>query len=56
MDKTVDVFILTFNQEISEEYDSELYKPLVCSRGITENKPRYFYDDEGDNISNLNKY
>lgn len=56
LDKTVDVFILTFNQEISEEYDSELYKPLVCGRGITENKPGYFYDDEADNISNLNKY
>lgn len=57
LDKSIDIFILTFDQEVNEEYDKNIYKPLVCGgRSFLKNKNGYLYDDCGDTIFNLNKY
>ena len=56
MENNIKIFILTFNQEVDKEYDKELYSPLVCGGNRIGDDLNYFYYNNGDNISNLNKY
>lgn len=56
MSKKTEIFILTFDKEITQNYDKILYKPLVCGADIVKNNPHYLKDNTGDNISNLNNY
>lgn len=56
LDETIEIFILTHDKTIVEDYDEKLYFPLVCGGGIADYDDKYLYDDFGDNISDLNKY
>lgn len=56
MDKNIEIFILTYDKKIDEEYDERTYIPLVCGEGIKNVPNNYAKDNTGKNISHLNKY
>ena len=51
----VKIYILTHKQ-ISENYDSKLYFPLLNGSALLDDDFGYIRDDSGENISNLNSY
>lgn len=51
----IEIYILAIN-EFDEEYDKEIYIPLMCGSSINPNKTNYIQDNIGDNISKFNKY
>lgn len=53
--KEVIIYILT-HKEFKEEYDKELYKPLLNGSRFIKEESNYIKDDTGDNISELNPY
>lgn len=54
--KSINIYVLMHNKPIEEEYDEELYKPLICGSEKLEKTGKYLRDDTGDNISSLNRY
>ena len=53
--KDVTIYILT-HKEFSEEYDTELYKPLLNGSHFINEELNYIKDNTGENISKLNPY
>lgn len=53
--KEVIIYILT-HKEFNEEYDKELYKPLLNGSYFINEELNYITDNTGDNISELNPY
>ena len=51
----VTIYILT-HKKFNEEYDSNLYKPLLNGSALIDNDFGYLRDDSGNNISKLNIY
>ena len=49
------IYILT-HKEFNEEYDKELYKPLLNGSYFINEELNYIKDNTGDNISKLNPY
>ena len=49
------IYVLT-HKKIDEEYDEELYKPLLNGSYFNSENLDYIKDDTGDNISHLNPY
>ena len=50
------IYILTYDKKITQEYDNEIYKPLVCGAVSLKETHDYLCDNTGENISDLNKY
>ncbi len=55
MNQKIEIFILT-HKKFDEQYDSNLYKPLLNGSCMLDDDYGYIRDDSGENISNLNKY
>lgn len=51
-----EIYVLTYNKKIKQNYDSDIYKPIVCGANSVENTYGYICDNTGDNISDLNEY
>ena len=55
MHPNIEIFILT-HKKFDEQYDLNLYKPLLNGACLLDEDYGYIRDDSGDNISKLNKY